>query len=144
MRTIYYKEAPEKIDSIASLLIDYLGKCSPATYWEDNNEIQCNHSKNRSLDDLILLCNHYFPGTEIKDLLRGVIEANELLDSRNMCIPLYTCGNIDRPVLHNSLYNGRTYHIIPVGSHAFSTCTKNSQFNMELICSIANEIYAEG
>ncbi len=143
MRTIYYKEAPENVDSIASLLIDYLKRESPKTFWADNDELQCIENRNRSLDDLILLCNHYFPGTEIKDLLRGVIEANELLDSRNMCIPLYACSGIGRPVIHKKIFNSDSFSKVPVDGFESAEYSRNSEFNIKQIRSIANEIYAE-
>jgi hypothetical protein len=58
---IYCKE---KLDttSVESLIKDYLDKLSPATYYEESNELQCTDSRSRSFYDLLSLVSYYFEG----------------------------------------------------------------------------------
>lgn len=71
MRTIYYTEAPKDPESLKVILKDYFDKGSPATYWSDTNENQCGSKRHRSPDDLLLLANHYFPGSTIKEMMNA-------------------------------------------------------------------------
>lgn len=106
MRTIYYKEAPENPESLKVLLKDYFEKGSPATYWSDNNELQCDKYRNRSIDDLILLANHYFPESTCKDVLNVYVELTKeiQLNNPNKCYVFFVCGNVNRPVLLKQIY----------------------------------------
>ena len=61
---------------IKVILKDYFDKNSPATYWSDTDELQCFSYKHRSPDDLLLLANHYFPGTTIKEIMNAYKSIN--------------------------------------------------------------------
>ena len=106
MRTIYYKEAPENPESLKVLLKHYFDETHPATYWSDSGKIQCRDGCNRSIDDLILLANHYFPGSTCKDVLNVYVELTKELQLTNkdghFCF--FHCGDIKRPVLLNRIY----------------------------------------
>ena len=106
MRTIYYKEAPENPESLKVILKDYFEKESPVTYWMDTNNPQCSACRNRSIDDLILLANHYFPGSTCKDVLNVYVELTKELQLTNkdghFCF--FHCCDIKRPVLLNRIY----------------------------------------
>ena len=111
MRTIYYKEAPENPESLKVILKDYFEKESPATYWMDTNKPQCSACRNRSIDDLILLANHYFPGSTCKDVLNAYIEITKELREANSnasCI-FFKCNDIDRPVMMKDKYYHPTH-----------------------------------
>jgi len=103
MRTIFYTEAPKDPKSLKILLKDYLDKRSPKTYWSDNSEEQCISGRNRSIDDLILLANHYFPGSTIKDVLNAYVEIHKDINTGITSILFFVCGDIQKPVLMNYL-----------------------------------------
>ena len=115
MRTIYYKEAPENPESLKVLLKHYFDETHPETYWTDSGKIQCRDGCNRSIDDLILLANHYFPGSTCKDVLNAYIEITKELREANSnasCI-FFKCNDIDRPVMMSDKY----YHLPNVDNY---------------------------
>lgn len=97
MRTIYYKEAPENPESLKVIIKDYFEKVSPATYWSDTNELQCGGNRHRSPDDLLLLENHYFPGTTIKEMINIYKSiSDDLIKSSEECLLFCYCSTIKR------------------------------------------------
>lgn len=96
MRTIYFKKAKKKYESLREL-IEHFYSLSPTTYWADNHSHQCARNRNRSIDDLLLMCNNYFPGTTVKDILT-VIKAMTN-DSQENHYYFFVCNNICKPVL---------------------------------------------
>jgi len=103
MRTIYYKEAPENPESLKVILKDYFEKKSPATYWSDTDELQCFSYKHRSPDDLLLLANHYFPGTTIKEMINTYKSINNEYNKNGETLVLSYCGDIHKPRLRKHL-----------------------------------------
>lgn len=103
MRTIYYKEAPENPESLKVILKDYFEKKSPATYWSDTDELQCYHNKHRSPDDLLLLANHYFQGTTIKEVINAYKSINVDYNKTYRTLVLSYCGDIQKPRLRKEL-----------------------------------------
>ena len=104
--TIYYKEAPEKVESLYDLLLDYFNKKSPQTFDSKTNELQCAAARNRSVDDLMLLANHYFPGTDIKTLMKTYLEISKNMNKEycwRLCF--FVCHTINKPVLLIELYS---------------------------------------
>lgn len=135
MRTIYYKEAPENPESLKVILKDYFEKNSPATYWSDNNGFQCDKYRNRSIDDLILLANHYFPGSTCKDVLNVYVELTKeiQLNNPNKYYVFFVCGNVNRPVLLKQVYEVEgdwTYNLILHKSHMEAE-SPNSEYTMK-------------
>lgn len=104
--TIYYKSAPENVPDVKSLLLDYLLKGSPATFSSTNNESQCMAGCNRSIDDLLMLSNHYFPGTSIKEMLLALCEVKREVNVMDKTIIVFVCGDIHKPVVHGRLLDG--------------------------------------
>ena len=103
MRTIYYKEAPENPENLGVILKDYFEKISPATYWADTNEVQCDEYRHRSPDDLLLLANHYFPGTTIKEMMNVYKKINEDYMERGRTLMFSFCPNMNKPRLRKRL-----------------------------------------
>lgn len=137
MRTIYYKEAPENPESLKVLLKDYFDKGSPATYWADSNEFQCGEYRNRSIDDLILLANHYFSGSTCKDVLNAYVELTEdikLIYEEKRYV-FFVCGTINKPVLSKGIYRevDKRYpidNLILYSNHMDAQC-KNSDYTIK-------------
>jgi len=106
MITIYFKEAKESYDSIMDMLIHYFELNNPATFWKDNNEEQCDGYRNRSVDDLLLLANNYFPETSHKTILKAISDINK--ENRSWVIISTTCTGVGRHVFFkymNSIKN---------------------------------------
>ena len=111
MRTIYYKEAPENPESLEVILKDYFEKKSPATFWSDDDELQCLEYKHRSPDDLLLLANHYFPGTTIKEIMNAYKSINKEYLKNGLTLVLSYCGDINKPRLRKQLHNMNNFDI---------------------------------
>jgi len=107
MRTIYYKEAPENPESLKVLLKDYFDKGSPATYWSDDKTIQCNPYRQRSPDDLLMLANHYFPETTIKEVMNTYKSISDNMNGSQLLFAY--CPTIKRQRLINSTYRRNEY-----------------------------------
>lgn len=103
MRTIYYKEAPENPESLEVILKDYFEKESPATFWSDTNEQQCDEHRHRSPDDLLLLATYYFPGTTIKEMMNAYKSVNKEYRKNNRTLVFSYCGDIQKPRLRRNL-----------------------------------------
>lgn len=103
MRTIYYKEAPENPESLKVLLKDFFEKGSPETLWSDTNEFQCYENRHRSPDDLLLLANHYFPGTTIKEIICAYKSINFEYNKIGKTLCISYCGDIEKPRLRKRL-----------------------------------------
>lgn len=103
MRTIYYKEAPKNPESLKVILKDYFEKKSPATYWSDTDELQCDRDRHRSPDDLLLLSNHYFPGMTIKEMINTYKSINDDYNKIGKTLVLSYCGDIHKPRLRKAL-----------------------------------------
>jgi len=99
LRTIYFKKAKKEYQSLREL-IEHFHSLSPTTYWADNNSHQCPRNRNRSIDDLLMMCNNYFPGTTVKDILT-VIKAMSN-GSEEFYYYFFVCDNIGKPVLDKS------------------------------------------
>lgn len=113
MRTIYYKEAPENPESLKVILKDYFEKKSPATYWSDTDELQRYLNKHRSPDDLLLLANHYFPGTTIKEMMNTYRSiSDDYNKSKNKTMLFCYCSTIKRPRLYYGLLDKDEYSTI--------------------------------
>jgi len=113
MRTIYYKEAPENPESLKVLLKDYFEKHSPATYWLDTDEVQCSPNRHRSPDDLLLLANHYFPGTTIKEMMNIYKSiSDDYNKSSNKTLLFCYCSTIKKPRLYYRLLNKDEYGVV--------------------------------
>jgi len=113
MRTIYYKEAPENPESLKVLLKDYFDKGSRATYWSDTNEEQCGKYKHRSPDDLLLLANHYFPGTTIKEMMNAYRSiSDDYNESSRKTLLFCYCPTIGKIRLYCGLLNIGDYDTI--------------------------------
>ena len=121
MRTIYYKEAPENPESLEVIIKDYFEKESPETYWSDTNELQCDRYKHRSPDDLLLLANHYFPETSIKDLMNAYKSINDEFrkDGRTMIFSF--CPDMDKPRLRKLIYRTDDFLDINKGMILFTS-----------------------
>ena len=104
MRTIYYKEAPKNPESLKVILKDYFENKSPETFWSDTDELQCPRYKHRSPDDLLLLANHYFPGTTIKEMMNTYrsISDDKIVDNGD-CLLFCYCSTIKKV----RLFSGR-------------------------------------
>lgn len=113
MRTIYYKEAPENPESLKVILKDYFEKKSPATYWSDTNEYQCDGNRHRSPDDLLLLANHYFPGTTIKEMMNAYKSiSDDYNKSSNKTLLFCYCPTMRKPRLYSGLLNKGEYSTV--------------------------------
>ena len=136
MRTIYYKKAPENPESLKVLLKHYFDETHPATYWTDSNKPQCRGGCNRSIDDLILLANHYFPGSTCKDVLSAYIEITKELREENSnasCI-FFVCRDINRPVMMSDKY----YHLPAVDNYILYSphldyASNESEYTMNML-----------
>lgn len=106
--TIYFLDAPKNPSALKEVLLDYVSKNSPETFY-NNGEKQCNRGRRRSLDDLLMLSNHYFPESTIKDLLNALKQINIDLKEKDQSIIVLLCSDINRFVLYNSLIQGRSY-----------------------------------
>lgn len=96
MQTIYYKEAPKNPESLKELLKHYFNLHAPCTYWSDTDELQCDSSRNRSIEDYLLLSNYYFPGTSIKDMMKAFLEFNKDLCETKQKLIFDKCSTIQR------------------------------------------------
>jgi len=109
MRTIYYKEAPENPESLKVLLKDYFDKQSPITYWSDTKSQQCDNHRDRSVDDMLLLANRYFPGTTIKEMMNAYVSINEDLAKDGNCMIIATCSTIQRVKFCKNIFELKSY-----------------------------------
>ena len=113
MIKIYFKEAKEKYDSVFDVIEHYFntttddGLRNPATYWEDSNELQCKAHKNRSFDDLFLLCQHYIPGAKIEDVVNSVYQFNKKMGDTGLLACIH-CSTVQRFVICSSRYTKST------------------------------------
>jgi len=113
MRTIYYKEAPENPESLKVILKDYFDKGSPATYWSDTNEEQCGGHRHRSPDDLLLLANHYFPGSTIKEMMNAYKSiSDDYNKSKNKTLLFCYCSTIKKSRLYYGLLDKGEYSTV--------------------------------
>lgn len=125
MRTIYYKEAPENPESLKVLLKDYFDKGSRATYWSDTNELQCDSNRHRSPDDLLLLANHYFPDTTIKEMMNAYKSiSDDYKKNKNKTLLFCYCSTIKKPRLYYGLLDKDEYSTIK--GIIYKDCIDNS------------------
>jgi hypothetical protein len=100
-RTIYFQGEKQAFNSLDELMEYYLSKNSPATYWVDNDEIQCEAGKNRSIDDLMLMCNHYLPNTEVKELILALQRIGNEKKKYGLCVLILICPGIKKTVVYH-------------------------------------------
>ena len=140
MDTIYFKEAKDKYDSVFDVLNHYFyisgDNINPATYWADSHVLQCPARKNRSFDDLLLMCQYYIPESKIEDVVNAIYQFNKDKDEGGLgCIH---CSTIKRFVITSSRYSNRTligydheFGFLPSSSQTrVNGYAKNSQWDI--------------
>lgn len=111
MRIIYFKKAKKEGYQSLKEMLQHFHSISATTYWSDTNTCQCYRNRNRSIDDLILLANHYFPGSTAKDVLVAFKELSD--ENKNEYYMFFVCGDIQKPVLNKHMsykYNPSHYN----------------------------------
>lgn len=101
---LYYDHEIESPESIYAVLRDYLiFKGAPRTYFDKERlNLQCLSGKNRSIDDLILIVNRFFPDAEVKDVMKALLELYEVQKADpkwHGSLLLYRCSDIMKPVI---------------------------------------------
>jgi len=105
MQTIYFKESKPKYDSLKELLRHYFELKNPATFFSGNHKYQCDAGRHRSIDDLLLLCNHYFPDTTIEQMMGAMLDwDNELQKEKGIQLIISVCSTIQRVKLNLGMY----------------------------------------
>lgn len=94
-RTIYF-ETDTEFKTLNDLIRTYFIEGQPATYYSDTKELQCRRGCRRSFDDMLMLANHYFPGTDIKTLCKA-FKRNAVLNGESF-ITIIWCPDIEKTV----------------------------------------------
>lgn len=94
---IYCKELERK-SSAKAFLNEYFSKHRPATFYKKNNQIQCVHGKNRSIEDLFNLVRTEYPSISFKRFIKILYENMQSL--KNYVILF--CPDIQKVVLYKS------------------------------------------
>jgi hypothetical protein len=111
-KTIYCKQLPKKTESLKEMLLLYFNQSSPETFWSDYHTKQCDARRSRSVDDLLLLSNHYFPGTTIQQMMAAYREINETFLKNNATLIFSVCSTIKRIKLNPNKYPVNDYPTI--------------------------------
>lgn len=110
--TIYCKELPENPECLKMMLKTYFELECPKTYYSNTDFLQCDSGRSRSVDDLLLLSNHYFPGTTIQQMMAAYREINEEYNKENEEIIFSVCSTIERIKLNNNKFNKGDYKTV--------------------------------
>lgn len=140
--TIYIQGEKQKFESIDEFLDYYISRSSPATYWSDTYEIQCEANRNRSIDDLMLLVNHYFPDTEVKELIRALQRVGNSKKHKDKCVFILICPTISKPVVYREFVSTFNLSENPEYKGLFSSflvnrTTSNSIYTYEQLIEMA-------
>ena len=142
---LFYETEIESPDSIYTVLRDYLIlKGAPRTYTDKELlNLQCASGKNRSIDDLIMIVNRFFPDAEVKDVMKALLELYEVQKEDpkwHGSLLLYRCGDIMKPVImtHQDVWKNNQ-DIVPMvyESHVYIDtigCSKYSMYELHELC----------
>jgi len=139
MRTIYFKKAKKEGYQSLKEMLQHFHSIAATTYWSDNNACQCYRNRNRSIDDLILLANHYFPGSTAKDVLVAFKELSD--ENKNEYYQFFVCGDIKKPVLNKYMsYKYNLAHFVSSNYILYKDHMKRQCENSEYTLSSMNEL----
>jgi hypothetical protein len=138
---IYCKEKLD-ITSVESLILDYLNKHSPTTYYAENHELQCYAKKSRSFYDLLSLVSYYFEGDRKSEL--AYVLCNLLKEQK---IKGIFCFNIVKNVFFSEELhpNYRSYYYT-AENDSFSRCHDNmgvDRLSLDLIYELGKQFKNE-
>lgn len=110
MQTIWFKKAKKSYVDLKEMLIHYFILHNPETYWVDENgnetsNLQCDKNRSRSLEDLMMLSNHYFPGTTIEQMMKAFYDYDQELAKHNRTLYFGICYTIGRIRLNHEDLN---------------------------------------
>lgn len=89
--------------TVREVIEDYTySKSRPCTFFDpEMREMQCGSSRNRSIDDMLLIVKRFVPEATVKQVLDAFIESNKekmLNKFGKSPIMIYFCNDIEKPV----------------------------------------------
>ena len=147
---LYYETEIESPESIYAVLRDYLIlKGAPRTYTDKELlNLQCASGKNRSIDDLILIVNRFFPDAEVKDVMKALLELYEVQKADpkwHGSLLLYRCGDILKPVIitHQDVWDKDSVVPMVFEAHTAIESRGYSKYSMVELYELCKQILAE-
>lgn len=108
-------------------LIFYFKNRQPATYYVENDELQCKSGKRRSLSDLLQLVKYYYPLTSKKGLIRELEKValevpvrGLFCDATNKVVFFYDVNKTSSKLFSSINYNSDTIHRKKIGDDNLS------------------------
>jgi len=98
--TIYLKEQKSLYKDVSELLSDYSNREHPSTYWRSDDSLQCTEDRNRSFDDLLLLCKNYFPNTTVNEIVKFYVNESKSAKNEDKIAYCSYCSGVRKPVVH--------------------------------------------
>jgi len=115
----------------------YISLNNPQTEFQDGR-IQCHAEKNRSFDDLLLLCQNYYPETTIEELVNTFCSLSK---TKTLSPEVWYCDTINKPVItHDHFDENRRRSRTKSLFTSFEYNTKgNSQWSKSELSSMIKE-----